>query len=406
MADRPKLLRLSSSSGILDRLAGALLSGVPDCERLADDVATALSLSKESAYRIVRRVVAGVNSKLFPPITHLELVHTDGCNLACSYCFEKDMRGARRMPLLVTRKAIDLLIEYSGDADKLWITHFGGEPLLNFANIRFATEYARDKASALGKSVVFDITTNGTLLTEERVDYLADHHVKILVSVDGLQSTHDRYRVDRQGRGTFERVMRSLALLKRRQMWIGVKMTVMPTNVAHMFDDVTGLHRRGVNQFVIGHATGISWSTTDIKSYRRELERLYRWYNESKGPELRIAEFDEPEERIGFFGCQAGRNSIAVSTTGEISSCSKVLALNNKKLVAKLGDVEFGITQIKNRNELLDSSPLERACEACGIASEYQGGCYASNYAAHGSLFTPNVQDHEFSVLKRLVCWS
>jgi len=395
---------VSSPSDILERIAGVLLSDFPDCERFADDVARDLSVSRESAYDIVRQVVSGVNSRLFPAITHLELVHTEGCNLACSYCFEKDMRGDRRMPSNITRKAIDLLIAYSRDADTLWITHFGGEPLLNFENIRFATEYAEERASALGKTVAFDITTNGTLLTEKSVEYFSRHGFKVLLSIDGLESTHDKYRVDRGGRGTFGRVMTRLALLKTRQQWIGVKMTVMPTNVPRLFEDVTGLYRRGVNQFLIGHATGISWSPTEIKSYRDELERVYLWYRENKGPELRIAEFDHPQEKTGFFGCQAGRNSIAVSVTGEISSCSKILALGNTNLVAKLGDVEFGITYIKNRSELLDSSALRRACEARGIASEYQGGCFASNYAAHGDLFTPNVQDHEFSVIERLLC--
>src|SRR6266511_5819959 len=92
------------------------------------------------------------------------------------------------MPSNITRKAIDLLIAYSRDADTLWITHFGGEPLLNFENIRFATEYAEERASALGKTVAFDITTNGTLLTEKSVEYFSRHGFKVLLSIDGLRS--------------------------------------------------------------------------------------------------------------------------------------------------------------------------------------------------------------------------
>jgi uncharacterized protein len=400
MAADLSLLR-ETPPGMIERIAGALLSGCPNGDLLAEDVAVSVSVSKDTGYQLVRQIVAGVNARLFPPVTHLELVHTEGCNLACSYCFEKSMLGARRMPRHVAQRAIDLLIEYSQAADKLWITHFGGEPLLNFENIRFATEYAETSAAAHGKTVAFDMTTNGTLLTDDSAEYLAMHNVRILLSIDGLQYSHNRYRVDRRGRGTFDQVMRCMKVLKKRGQWIGVKMTVMPVNVPRLYEDVTGLHELGVNQFIIGHATGTDWAPADIESYGEQLSRLYQWYRQNRGPELRIAEFDEPEEKIGFFGCQAGRNSIAVSVTGDISSCSKVLALDNRRLVARLGDVELGITEIKQRSELLDSSRLREACAALGIASEYQGGCYASNYSAHCDLFTPNTQDHEFSVRKR-----
>jgi uncharacterized protein len=392
-----------ASSPIIERIAGVVLSERPDVERLASDVASALSLSEEAAAQLVRRVVSEVNARLFPPITHLELIHTEHCNLACTYCFEQGMRDSRRMPRPVTKKAIDLLIEYSRDADALWITHFGGEPLLNFENIRFATEYAMERATALGRTVAFDLTTNGTLLTQSTVDYLSQHGIRVLLSLDGLAPTHDACRVDRRGRGTFSRVIASLALLKTRQRWIGVKMTVMPANVSRLSEDVIGLHEHGVNQFVIGHATGVDWSPRAIETYREQLGHVYRWYARNKGPELRIAGFDEPRKSAGFFGCQAGRNSIAVSVTGEVSSCSKVLALDNRNLLARLGDVDLGMIHVKNRHDLVESEALRKGCQARGIASEYQGGCFASNYAAHRDLFTPSMQDHEFSVIERLV---
>jgi uncharacterized protein len=303
----------------------------------------------------------------------------------------------------IAKAAIDLLFDYSQNERLLYITHFGGEPTLNFPIIQYATEYAELKASSLGKSLEFNMTSNGVLLTEEMVDYFARHKIKVLLSIDGLELTHNRFRLDKKGSGTFKQVMMGLKLLKRKQPWIGVKMTVMPINVPNLFNDVLGLYDMGVNQFIIGYATGIKWPQTDINGYSEQLGKLYRWYEEKPRQDLRIDEFDEIRND-NFFGCQAGRISMTVTINGEISPCSKILALNNKQLLGKLGDVKYGLTSLRNRFELISCSKLRLACENQGIAKDFQGGCFASNYEDNHNLFQPSIQDHTFSLLKRSAC--
>jgi hypothetical protein len=65
--------------------------------------------------------------------------------------------GYKKMPIDVARSAVDLLFDYSGNERDLNITHFGGEPTLNFPAIQFVTEYSERKASLLGKSVHYNI---------------------------------------------------------------------------------------------------------------------------------------------------------------------------------------------------------------------------------------------------------
>jgi uncharacterized protein len=89
---------------------------------------------------------------------------------------------------------------------------------------------------------------------------------------------------------------------------------------------------------------------------------------------------------------------------GEISPCAKVLALDNRTLIAKLGDVHHGLTHLKNRYNLVTCSRLQSACEREGIAEDFRGGCFASNYQSRGDIFVPDRQDHRFSVLKRSAC--
>jgi uncharacterized protein len=229
-----------ASSELVARVQQGLWSERPDIQALEQHLEDVLHLTNAEARAILYRIAASLNSALFPPITKLELIHTEGCNLACTYCFEREMLGYRRMPLDIAKAGVDLLFDYSLEQPFLSISHFGGEPTLNFSAIQSVTEYAEARAAAAGKSIHFDMTSNGTLINEGMARYCAEHKIMVLLSIDGLQPRHDRFRIDKHGRGTFAHAMRGFALMKQYQSWVGVKMTVMPGNVADLYGD--GIH--------------------------------------------------------------------------------------------------------------------------------------------------------------------
>ncbi|SNQ60965.1 radical SAM protein [Candidatus Methanoperedens nitratireducens] len=357
----------------------------------------------EDSRSLIYQVTKQINAKLFPSITALELTVTEECNLECTYCFEKDMTGRKKMSLKVAQAAIDLLFDYSQEEEDLYITYFGGEPLLNFPLIKSITEYVEKKEELSRKRVEFSMTSNGVLLNESMAEYLARHKIKVLLSIDGSKLSHNLCRVDKKGRGTFERSIKGLEILKKFQPWIGVRMTVVPNNVQRLFDDVIELHNLGINQFIICHVTGIKWSKEDIESFGLQMRRIAHWYREKSSQDLRISVLDEEDDGLSFFGCRAARNSISVSVDGEISPCSKILSLNNKRLLYKLGDVEYGLINVLNRAELISCSKLRSACNALQIAESFRGGCFAANYEDNGNIFQPSIQDHIFSLQYRSI---
>jgi uncharacterized protein len=339
----------------------------------------------EECRSFIYQVTKQINAKLFPPITALELIVTEDCNLRCAYCFEKDMIGRKKMSLKVAQAAIDLLFDYSQEENDLYITYFGGEPLLNIPLIKSITEYVEKKEELSGKKVEFGMTSNGILLNESMAEYLARHKINVLLSIDGSKLSHDLCRVDKKGRGTFERSMEGLKMLKRFQPWIGTRMTVVPSNVQRLYEDVVELHDLGINQFIICHATGIEWSKEDIESFGSQMRKI----------------LDEEDSGLSFFGCHAARNSISISANGEISPCSKILSLDNKRLIYKLGDVEYGLINVLNRAELVSCSKLRSACNEQQIAECFRGGCFAANYEDNGDIFQPSILDHTFSLQYR-----
>jgi len=121
------------------------------------------------------------------------------------------------MPFETAKKAIDYYFSLFEESLELnpnrdaSIGFYGGEPLLEFDLIKRCIEYTKQNYSRFEPQ--FNMTTNGTLLTRERADYLMENKVSIAVSLDGPKEEHDRKRVYANGEGTFDDVMRNVSYL-------------------------------------------------------------------------------------------------------------------------------------------------------------------------------------------------
>ena len=385
---------------LIERVQEICLSATPNLIALQNQLESELQQSPEETMKLIYQTVLRLNASNFYPIKKLEIMHTEGCNLACTYCFEKNMNTHNMIKPEIARAAVDLLFDYSGKQKELSILHFGGEPTLNFSSIKLVTEYAKAKASLTGKTIRFSMTSNGTLIDEEMAKYFAQHRIMVLLSIDGMSSSHNRFRRNKMGNGSFDQTMKGVEILKKTQRWIGTKMTVMPENVQNLYDDVVGLYSLGINQFIIDSASGVNWSQEDMDTYVEQLKRLYQWFKETPRKDLKISQFELKPKKKGYFGCEAGRNKIAVSVKGEISPCSKILGLNNQQPLAKLGDVWYGLYHLENRADLINCYQLKSSCEEKGIAADFQGGCFASNYNENKDLFEPCLQDYRFKKIK------
>ena len=138
----------------------------------------------------------------------LHVAHT--CNLNCSYCFASQGKyhGDRAlMSLEVGKRALDFLIEHSGTRRNLEVDFFGGEPLMNFDVVKELVAYARSREKACNKNFRFTLTTNGMLIDDDVIDFANREMSNVVLSLDGRQEVHDRYRVDYAGNGSWARIV-------------------------------------------------------------------------------------------------------------------------------------------------------------------------------------------------------
>jgi len=157
------------------------------------------------------------------------------CNLDCDYCFflSKEMLypGSRfRMAEDLQELYIRQLMAGHARAPEVVVAWQGGEPTLmglDFfrRSIELIEQYRRP-----GQQVQNTIQTNGTLLTDEWGEFLAANRFLVGISIDGPREIHDRYRVDKGGKPTFDKVMRGLDVLRRHKVDYNVLTTIHAAN--------------------------------------------------------------------------------------------------------------------------------------------------------------------------------
>lgn len=85
-------------------------------------------------------------------------------------------------------------VGYPKQAEKS-IAFFGGEPMLMYDSLIVPfIHWIEDSGVAKEYNFTFSITTNGTLLNEERIKFLWSHNIPILLSIDGAKETQDNQR--------------------------------------------------------------------------------------------------------------------------------------------------------------------------------------------------------------------
>ena len=141
------------------------------------------------------------------------------CNLACRYCFaeEGEYKGRRAlMSAEVGKKALDFLVENSGNRRNLEVDFFGGEPLMNFDVVKEIVAYGRSLEETHDKKFRFTLTTNGVLLNDDIMEFANKEMDNVVLSVDGRKEVHDYMRPFRNGKGSYDFVIDKFKKLERK----------------------------------------------------------------------------------------------------------------------------------------------------------------------------------------------
>ena len=243
------------------------------CESTQED---AILLSDTRRQVAVARKNLGKGSRL----NALRVVMTEKCNLGCDYCFVNGKTGGRTikdMEWPTLKQGIDLIADLNKNRE-IEIQFFGGEPLIKFKMIKQAVEYANKlmKTRKIEK-VLYGITTNGTLVTDEEAEFFKKNNFLVSVSVDGWEDLHDLHRKFKSGGGSFKQVREGLGILKKHSCTIGALYTPSAENIGRLAEACEYMIKDlGMNYITINTPQPISgnWEVPG-KEFSRELKKCF-----------------------------------------------------------------------------------------------------------------------------------
>lgn len=160
------------------------------------------------------------------------------CNIDCTYCFylEKEaLYPERNTRWQMSDETLERYIGQHIDAqsgDNVTFAWQGGEPtMMGLAFFRRVIALCDKYAN--GKKITHALQTNGILLDDAWARFFAEHRFLIGLSIDGPAPLHNQYRVNRTGKGTHDRVMAAMALLKAHHVEFNTLTVVGKHNVEH-----------------------------------------------------------------------------------------------------------------------------------------------------------------------------
>ena len=312
---------------------------------------------------------------------------TEDCPLRCDYCFVS--KNPKRSNFDVGKATIDWLLspEISGNTKQISISFFGGEPMLEMDLLKQLVEYGEGLNQKNQKKIKFSITSNGTLLTEELLDYFVKHNINILFSIDGDEETQNKHRKTADGRGSWSMIQPILKSFVKKQPQNVARMTICSDTASKTFENVKylieGVGFKNIAPTPVGDSY-LNWDNDSIAVMDKEYEKIEKWIAD------RIRRKVNNPICIGYLQkaikanlrkqpmtspCGAGKGYAGIGVDGGVYPCHRFVQWEEWKL----GTVfERKLDEEKRKQFLEFDKNRNSACKDCSVF--FCGGqCLAQN---------------------------
>lgn len=323
------------------------------------------------------------------------------CNLACKYCFaeEGEYHGKKAiMSYDVGKRALDFLVENSGNRHNLEVDFFGGEPLLNFSTVKKLVEYGRNLENEHNKKFRFTLTTNGILLNDDIIDFCNKEMDNVVLSIDGRKEINDLMRPFRNKKGSYDIIVSKFKKFadSRNQDKYYVRGTFTRNNldfskdILHLAD--LGFKQISVEPVVASENEEYALKHGDIDVIKAEYDKLAKEMikREKEGRGFNFFHFmldltQGPCVAKRLSGCGSGTEYLAVTPWGDLYPCHQFVGEEE----FLLGNVYDGIKEKKIVDKFKHTSVYSKPdCKECFAKFYCSGGCSANSNKFHKDIIS------------------
>ncbi len=322
------------------------------------------------------------------------------CNLDCTYCFYLDREAdpykalpGRRMSLETLERLVDTYLFYSYPNSVFAFQ--GGEPTLAglpfFEKlVEFQKQYGRN-----GQSVSNALQTNAILIDHNWCNLFREYNWLLGASLDGPEELHDRYRVNKEGRGTWKRVMAGIERMQAEKVEFNILCVLSQANVEkprELYRFFRGLGIDNIQYIPLSEfakdGEPLPFTITPEQYGRFLCETFDAWWPDRR--KVRIRFFDNLAEALA--GQKPGSctlhetcdSYVVVEYNGDVFPCDFFVEKD-----WKLGNITLDswaeIARRRRRYQFAANKTIAHAdCQVCEYQSICHSGCPKFRHARHG----------------------
>ena len=350
-----------------------------------------------------RSIINLLKQKMSPPQVRqgelkdplfLGLLPTRDCNMRCRYC---DFPVSKGDPLVVMsrelcQEALDAYFQLLKDHEhqRAAVHFFGGEPFFEPELVRFATEYAQNKAQEMNFSLHLEASSNG-LMEEKLAQWIGNTFNCIVLSLDGPESIQNFQRPAKGMPDSYERVISTAKILSDSPCTLILRSCISQESLSQLGE---------IAEWMAANfdATTICLEPMSVseQSERNQLHPPDPWSFskafllaeknlKNRGIQCMLSTADLSLKTVS--SCPVGHDALIISPTGEINACYLLkeswLSQGKDMILGKVQGGEFNVAQAnldRVRSYELGSKSL---CQNCFCRFHCAGGCHV-NHPANG----------------------
>jgi uncharacterized protein len=329
---------------------------------------------------------------------------THECNLQCKYCYVSDDAETGRMDDETLQALLHKAAKLNTEGKTSFIWH-GGEPLL--MGIDFYKKIVEIQKTIPNHVFHNSIQSNGTLLNKTYLDFFEEYKFRIGLSIDGIKITHDKNRLCKSGKSSFEDALAWIDELKKRKIGGGAICVLNKNTAPHIAEIYKFSKEKQINfKFNPQLPAGQALKNDDLGLTPEELAKTYielfdMWFFDNAEYIPRIEPFEGIIKGIGEsknkkhreiipFGCCFRNNCaysfLAVVPNGNIYPCGRFVGDTN----LLYGNVNVGELQetLQNpiRQKFIERNKGLTECTKCEYNKICNSGCPDHSYLFYGDI--------------------
>ncbi len=330
---------------------------------------------------------------------NITFIVTKDCQLACKYCYLVGKNSKERMSFDIAKQSIDYILSNPElfNEPSVEFDFIGGEPLMEVKLIDRICDYLKSQMYKRNhkwfNSYRFCFATNGLLYSSKDVQEFINKnhtHLSIEITIDGTKAKHDLNRIYKDGRGSYEDVVKNIPLWLEQFPDCGTKVTISHADLPYVCESVMHLFSLGIKVVNINVVFEDVWVDGDDKIFETQLLNLADKIIDNNLYENCVCSFfveniGKPMDQILDNGnwCGSGK-MLSIDAAGNFYPCTRFAqySLREKKCVI-IGNCVDGIDSNKLRPFLtLDrTTQSPQKCIDCEVASGC-AWCQGENYDA------------------------